>query len=81
MQHVPERSAAELKAFSRLILNHENRVELIDLVRESTGTNAAYEMILDKTGDTAVARAGRWLKVLLIKYPKESEEIIETSSV
>ncbi len=69
-----KRSAEEIKARCKLILDDER---VINLVKESSSPSAAYEMIFSEMDDAEKAKAGRWLAVLRRDYPEIFDELLK----
>jgi len=61
-----KRSAEEIKFRCKSILNDE---QVVRLVKESSTPSAAFDMILEETGDQEKAKSGRWLAILRRDYP------------
>ena len=66
------RTAEEITMRCKLILDQKDIVLLVD---KSGSPTAAYDMALDITGKTEVAKAARWLAVLRRDYPDQYVEI------
>jgi hypothetical protein len=72
------RSREEIEFRCREALNSEL---ILFLVKKSSSPTAAYEMILDKTGDISKARSGRWLAILRRDYIDYYERIVDSVQV
>lgn len=60
------RTAEEVMMRCKLILNQPDIVLLVD---KSSSPTAAYDMVMDATGNDETAKAARWLGVLRRYYP------------
>lgn len=67
------RTVEEITMRCKLILNQQ---EIVLLVEKSNSPTAAYDMVIDTTGNTETAKAARWLGVLRRDYPERYTEII-----
>jgi len=67
-----QRSAVEVKARCKPILNSSH---LVELVRQSGSPTAAYTVIFSETNDGELAKAGRWLAVLRRDFPDEFDSV------
>ena len=72
-----ERSASEVKARCRPLLD---RLELIRLVHQASSPTATYTVVFAETASVELAKAGRWLAVLRRDYPEEYENIISSTN-
>ncbi len=70
-----QRSAAEIKARCKHILDNPN---LVALVCQSGSPTAAYTIIFSETNDGELAKAGRWLAVLRRDFPPIFESIVSS---
>lgn len=60
------RTIEEITMRCKLALNQPNIVLLVD---KSSSPTAAYDMVMDATGDEEIAKMARWLGVLRRDYP------------
>jgi hypothetical protein len=68
-----QRSAAEIKARCKHILDNP---QLVELVCQSGSPTAAYTIIFSETNDGELAKAGRWLAVLQRDFPLTFQSIV-----
>lgn len=66
------RTAEEVMMRCKLILDQPDIVLLVD---KSSSPTAAYDMVMDATGNDETAKAARWLGVLRRDYPNRYAEI------
>jgi len=66
------RSSDEITMRCKPILD---RADIVSLVNKSSSPTAAYDMVMDATGDNEIAKAARWLGVLRRDYPGSYAEI------
>jgi hypothetical protein len=62
----------EIMMCCKLILNQP---EIIQLVNKSNSPTAAYDMVMDATGNGEIAKTARWLGVLRRDYPDQYTEL------
>ena len=70
-----QRSAAEVKARCKPILDNP---QLVELVHQSGSPTAAYTVVFSETNDGELAKAGRWLAVLRRDFPKEYGSVVSS---
>lgn len=66
------RTAEEVTMRCKLILDQP---DIVLLVEKSSSPTAAYDMVMDATGNDETAKAARWLGVLRRDYPERYAEI------
>jgi len=66
------RTVEEVTMRCKLILNRPDIVQLVD---KSSSPTAAYDMVMDATGNNEIAKAARWLGVLRRDYPDRYAEL------
>jgi len=67
------RSCEEIKTRCKTIMNDKR---VIELVKTSSSPTAAFDMIMDKTGNEEKAKAGRWLAILRRDYLDEYVKLV-----
>lgn len=66
------RTAEEITMRCKLILDQP---DIMSLVEKSSSPTAAYDMVMDATGNDETAKAARWLGVLRRDYPDRYAEL------
>lgn len=66
------RSSEEITMRCKLILDQP---DIVSLVNKSSSPTAAYDMVMDATGNDETAKAARWLGVLCRDYPDSYAEL------
>ena len=60
------RTSEEITMRCKLVLD---QLDVVSLVEKSSSPTAAYDMVMDATGNDETAKAARWLGVLRRDYP------------
>ncbi len=70
------RTAEEVTMRCKPILSQKN---IVLLVEKSSSPTAAYDMVMDTTGQIETAKAARWLGVLRRDYPDQYNKIVQNT--
>lgn len=67
------RSSEEITMRCKLILD---QLDIVSMVKESSSPTSAFEMVMNATGNSEIAKAARWLAVLRRDCPDAYTKLV-----